>query len=178
MIEAMSTLLGLGLALGGGLGFAARYLRVEGNPVAGQVEGLLPGTNCGQCGYPGCSAAAEALAAGEAQISLCPPGGKPLAGQLAATLGVEADLSAMEDKGPVVAFVFEDLCIGCTKCMKRCPTDAIVGASKQIHGVVDDACTGCEKCAAVCPTEAITMRPVTQTLQSWHWPKPANRLAI
>ena len=66
----------------------------------------------------------------------------------------------------MIAFVFEDLCIGCTKCIKRCPTDAIVGASKQIHGVVDDACTGCEACADVCPTGAITMRAET--------PDPAN----
>ena len=178
MIEAMGTLLGLGMALGGGLGFAAHYLRVEDNPLAGAVEEQLPGTNCGQCGFPGCNAAAVALASGEAKATLCPPGGKALAGELADTLGIEADLSAMEDRGPVIAFVFEDLCIGCTKCMKRCPTDAIVGASKQIHAVVDDACTGCEKCETACPTGAIIMRPQTQTLQGWHWPKPVNQLAV
>jgi electron transport complex protein RnfB len=177
MIEAMAVLLGLGGALGGGLGLAARYLRVEGNPLAGEIEALLPGSNCGQCGYPGCAAGAEALAEGSAPITLCPPGGAALAGQLADKLGIEADLSDMEDKGPVIAFIFEDLCIGCTKCLKRCPTDAIVGASKQIHGVVDDACTGCGKCFEVCPTGAVTLRPETETLQTWYWPKPQVDLA-
>mgnify|MGYP000873217758 FL=1 len=177
MIEAMGILLGLGVALGGGLGVAARLLKVEGNPVAAEIEEMMPGTNCGQCGHPGCSAAAAALAAGSAPVSLCPPGGKALASALADKLGIVSDLSGMADRGSVIAFVFEDLCIGCTKCLKRCPTDAIVGASRQIHGVVDDACTGCEQCAEACPTGAIVMRPETDTLATWHWPKPADRLA-
>ena len=177
MIEAIGALLTLGLILGACLGLAAHYLRVEGNPIATELEGLMPGSNCGQCGFPGCSAAANALANNEATVTLCPPGGKTLATGLAEKLGIDADLSDMEDKGPMIAFVFEDLCIGCTKCIKRCPTDAIVGASKQIHGVVDDACTGCEACADVCPTGAITMRAETPTLQTWHWPKPELPLA-
>ncbi|WP_319529258.1 RnfABCDGE type electron transport complex subunit B [uncultured Cohaesibacter sp.] len=177
MFEAMSALMVLGLALGGCLGLAAHYLKVEGNPIAGEIEGMLPGSNCGQCGFLGCADAANALAENRAPVTLCPPGGKTLASGLADKLGVEADLSNMEDSGPVIAFVFEDLCIGCTKCLKRCPTDAIIGASKQIHGVVDDACTGCKKCADVCPTGAITMRLETPTLQTWHWPKPELPLA-
>nr|WP_321525984.1 RnfABCDGE type electron transport complex subunit B [uncultured Cohaesibacter sp.] len=177
MLAAMGALLALGVLLGGGLGLAAHYLRVEGNPIAGEIEELLPGSNCGQCGFLGCSDAANALAEHSASVTLCPPGGKTLAAALAEKLGVEADLSAMKDTGPMIAFVFEDLCIGCTKCAKRCPTDAIVGASKQIHGVVDDACTGCENCAEVCPTGAITMRKETATIQTWHWPKPELSLA-
>jgi electron transport complex protein RnfB len=177
MLQAMLTLLGLGLALGGGLGFAAHYFRVEGNPLAAEIEAMMPGSNCGQCGYPGCTAAAAALAGNAAPASLCPPGGKGLAQRLADKLGLTIDLSKVEDRGPRIAFVFEDLCIGCTKCLKRCPTDAIIGASKMIHGVVDDACTGCEKCAEACPTGAITMRAETVTLASWYWPKPAVQLA-
>ncbi|SNY92905.1 electron transport complex protein RnfB [Cohaesibacter sp. ES.047] len=177
MYEAMSALLIMGIVLGGSLGLAAYYLKVEGNPIAGEIETLLPGSNCGQCGFLGCSDAANALATNNAPVTLCPPGGKSLATDLANKLGIEADLSDMEDSGPVIAFVFEDLCIGCTKCIKRCPTDAIIGASKQIHGVVDDACTGCRKCADVCPTGAITMRLETPTLQTWHWPKPDLPLA-
>ncbi len=176
MIEAMAILTGLGIALGGGLGLSARLLRVEGNPVAAEIDDLLPGTNCGQCGYPGCSAAAEAIGEGSAPPDLCPPGGRAIAKDIANILGVDLDLSGVVDKGPVIAFVFEDLCIGCTKCLKRCPTDAIVGASRQMHGVVDDACTGCEKCVDICPTGAITLRPETATLQTWHWPKPAPSL--
>jgi electron transport complex protein RnfB len=73
----------------------------------------------------------------------------------------------------MLARIREDLCIGCTKCFKRCPTDAIIGAPKQMHSVIADACTGCEKCFDVCPTECIEMRPIPRTLQNWYWPKPA-----
>ncbi|GAB6051914.1 RnfABCDGE type electron transport complex subunit B [Magnetospira thiophila] len=173
MLTAIGSLTVLGVTLGALLGVSARYLRVEGNPLVGTLESLLPGTNCGQCGFPGCSAAAQALADGQAEISLCPPGGRTLVGALADTMGVVADLSAMEEKEPLIAFVNEDLCVGCTRCFKRCPTDAILGSSKQIHVVIQDACTGCEKCAEACPTECIDMRPIPETLQTWHWPKPA-----
>lgn len=174
MLTAIGTLTGLGIGLGALLGLSAKYLRVEGNPLIGEIEGMLPGTNCGQCGYPGCAAAAEALADGKAEISLCPPGGRALVGVLADKMGVTADLSAMEEKAPAYAFINEDLCVGCTRCFKRCPTDAIIGSSKQIHVVVQDACTGCEKCVEACPTECIVMREVPTTLQTWYWPKPAT----
>lgn len=177
MIEAMLILLVLGVALGGGLGLSSRLLKVESSSVVAELEEILPGTNCGQCGYPGCSAAAQALSEGTVPANFCPPGGRSVAKEVAAKLGIELDVAGMADKGPVIAFVMEDLCIGCTKCLKRCPTDAIVGASKQMHGVVDDACTGCEVCANVCPTGAIVLRPEAPTLQTWHWPKPATPLA-
>lgn len=173
MLTAIGSLTVLGIVLGGVLGLSSRYLRLEGNPLIGRLEEMLPGTNCGQCGFPGCGAAAQALADGAAGISLCPPGGRVLIGQLADTMGVEADLSAMAEQTPLIAFVNEDLCVGCTRCFKRCPTDAIIGSSKQIHVVIQDACTGCEKCAEACPTECIVMREVPETLQNWHWPKPA-----
>ncbi|MBU0655028.1 MAG: electron transport complex subunit RsxB [Gammaproteobacteria bacterium] len=172
-MSAILTLMTLGLVLGGLLGVAARYLRVEGNPLQEEIETLLPGSQCGQCGYPGCSPLAEAVANGQAPVTACPPGGKALAEMLAAKLGVSIDLSGVEDKGPTIAYVHENLCIGCTKCFKRCPTDAIMGGPKQIHAVFADACTGCEKCAEVCPTECIEMRPQTATLQTWYWPNPA-----
>lgn len=162
----------LGLALGWLLGVAARYLKVEGNPLAEQVTALMPGSQCGQCGYPGCGPAAEAIASGAAPITLCPPGGRALAEELAALLGVTADLSGVADKPPMIAHINENLCVGCTKCFKRCPTDAIMGANNMIHSVFADACTGCEMCFDVCPTECIEMRPLTATLQTWFWPKP------
>ncbi|MGB0747267.1 MAG: RnfABCDGE type electron transport complex subunit B [Magnetospiraceae bacterium] len=173
MLPAIGSLTVLGLCLGALLGVAARYLRVEGNPLAMEIEGMLPGTNCGQCGYPGCTTAAEVLAQGEAPVTLCPPGGRGLASELAGKLGVTANLSDMEDKAPAVAFINEALCVGCTKCFKRCPTDAIVGSSRQMHSVISDACTGCEQCVDICPTECVTMRPIPATLQNWYWPKPA-----
>lgn len=174
MVSAILIISVLGLIMGTLLGIAGKYLAVEGNPLKDEIEELLPGSQCGQCGYPGCGPAAEAVATAEAPVTLCPPGGKALAEALADKLGVSIDLSGVEDKTPRVAFVHENLCVGCTKCFKRCPTDAILGGPKQIHAVFADACTGCEKCYDVCPTECIEMRPVTPTLQTWYWPQPAK----
>jgi electron transport complex protein RnfB len=174
MTAAIASLTSLGLMLGWLLGLASRYLKVEGNPVVEKIEALLPGSQCGQCGFPGCSPAARALADGEAPVTLCPPGGRALAEQLAGLMGVRIDLSGMEDKAPAVAHIHESLCVGCTKCFKRCPTDAILGGPKMIHAVFPDACTGCEKCFEVCPTECIEMRPVEATLQTWYWPSPSQ----
>ncbi|NCC40854.1 MAG: RnfABCDGE type electron transport complex subunit B [Gammaproteobacteria bacterium] len=173
MLAALTSLTLLGLTLGGLLGVAARFLRVEGNPLADQVAALLPGSQCGQCGYPGCTPAAEAIACGAAKPTICPPGGRALAEELAGLLGVSVDLAGVEGKGPTLAFINEALCIGCCKCFKRCPTDAIMGANNMIHSVFADACTGCEKCADVCPTECIEMRPVRATVQTWFWSNPA-----
>lgn len=177
MIEAVISISILGFLLGTLLGYAALYLRVEGNPLQEEVEDMLPGSQCGQCGFPGCSPAAEALTNGSAEVTLCPPGGKSLAIALADKLGVSADLSAVEDKAPMLAHIKEDLCIGCMKCFKRCPTDAIMGGPKQIHAVLTEACTGCEKCVDICPTECVSMRPVTITLQNWYWPVPEAEAA-
>ncbi|MGB5732858.1 MAG: electron transport complex subunit RsxB [Thiohalocapsa sp.] len=174
MLAAIASLTALGLTLGWLLGLAARYLKVEGNPVVEKIEGLLPGSQCGQCGYPGCGPAADAVASGQAPVSMCPPGGRALAEELAALLGVSVDLSGVEDKASTVAYIHENLCVGCTKCFKRCPTDAILGGPKMMHAVFADACTGCEMCFDVCPTECIEMRPVEATLQTWYWPKPAQ----
>jgi electron transport complex protein RnfB len=172
MIAAMFAITLLGLSLGALLGTAARYLKVEGNPLTQEIEEMMPGSQCGQCGFPGCGPAAEALANGQALVTLCPPGGKSLALALADKLGVSADLSTLEEKAPMYAYINESLCIGCMKCFKRCPTDAIVGAPKQMHAVMTEACTGCEKCAEVCPTECVSMRPVPVTVQDWYWPIP------
>jgi len=172
IFSAIIILTGLGLVLGLSLGIAGKYLKVEADPLVERVEALMPGSQCGQCRFPGCRPAAEALAAGSAPITLCPPGGSALVEQLAKLLGVAVDLSQTRDLEPLVARVGEDTCTGCTRCFKVCPTDAIVGAPKQIHAVVADACIGCEKCVNVCPTECLQMHPVEVTLRDWRWPKP------
>ena len=172
MLISVASLSLMGLALGGLLGTAARYLKVEDDPIEAELLSMLPGSQCGQCGFVGCAQAAAALARGEAQVTLCPPGGKATAEALAARLGVKADLSAVADNGPQLAQVAEEICIGCCRCIKACPTDAIVGAAKQIHNVIREACTGCAACVDRCPTEAMTLVPVPVTLQHWIWPKP------
>ncbi len=172
MLTAVISLTLLGVLLGIALALAGRYLRVEGNPLAAEIEAMMPGSQCGQCGFPGCTGAAIALAEGRADVTLCPPGGKALAEAFATKLGVTVDLSGVVDKPPQIAFVQEATCIGCARCYKLCPTDAIVGSMKQIHTVIRDACTGCEKCVAICPTGCLQMQEIKPTLQTWYWARP------
>ena len=173
MLIAVGSLTAIGLGLGGLLGVAARLLAVDEDPLEVEIQAMLPGSQCGQCGYVGCAQAAAALARGEAPVTLCTPGGKAVAEQLAKRLGVRVDLSNHTQRAPVYAQIVEDLCIGCTRCIKECSVDAIVGASKLMHSVMTETCHGCSKCAAVCPTDAIRLIEVPVTLSSWHWPKPA-----
>lgn len=175
MLEAILSLTALGLFLGILLSLASKYLKVESNPLVEEIEQMMPGTQCGQCGYPGCAPASEALAKGEAPVTLCPPGGKALAAALAIKLNVEFDPSKMEVKEKTLAFVNEDLCIGCTRCFQVCPTDSLLGAPQQVHTVIPDICTSCEECIPMCPTGALRMVPIPKTMQTWHWPKPENQ---
>jgi electron transport complex protein RnfB len=180
MLIAIASFAVLGLVLGGGLSLANRYLKVDSDPLADELEAMLPGLQCGQCGFPGCRGAAEALSAGKAKVTLCPPGGKVVAEQLAIKLHVDLDLSEMDNQRPLTAFIHEDMCIGCTKCISVCATGCIVGASKQMHTVVSWACLGDRHCIEVCPTDCIEMRPMPTapvTVQTWHWPKPGSPFA-
>lgn len=178
MLEAVASMSALGLGLGVLLGAAARKFHVETPPVIEEIEKAMPGTNCGQCGQAGCRGAAEAIAEGDAPLDMCPPGGRELVIALSEITGRDLPAPKSADGEPEleVAFIFEDHCTGCTKCFKRCPTDAIVGAAKQIHTVVFDACTGCEACVEVCPTEAIVLRAKPRTLRAWYWEKPGAAL--
>lgn len=176
-MHAIAALTILGLLLGFILGVAAKRFKVEEDPIVEEIGALLPGTNCGQCGFPGCPAAAQAIADGAAPVTLCPPGGKSLAETLAAKLNVTLDSSGLEDGPAMLATINEELCIGCVKCFKECPTDAIVGAPKQIHMVMWEACTGCKRCVDVCPTECLQMFTPQPTLPEWRWPKPAIETA-
>ncbi len=172
-MHAVAALTILGLMLGALLGLAAKRFKVESDPLVDKVDALLPGTNCGQCGFPGCPTAAAAIANGEAPITLCPPGGKTLAEELSALLNVPLDTSTLDDGPAMLARINAELCIGCIKCFKECPTDAIVGAAKQIHAVMYEACTGCRKCVDVCPTECVEMFVPETRLNEWRWAKPA-----
>lgn len=172
MLNAIVSLTSLGVVLGLTLAVASRRFAVEGNPVVDELTTMMPGSNCGQCGFPGCAGAAAAIVAGTATPACCPPGGKTLAAAIAAKLGIDVDLSAVVDAGPQLARVNEEICIGCCRCLKVCPTDAILGGPKQIHNVLREACTGCGGCVERCPTEALIMQPVPLTLPHWVWPKP------
>jgi len=124
------------------------------------IDALLPQTQCTQCGYTGCRPYAAAIGGGEADINRCAPGGEEGIRELAALLGREArplDTRYGRHKAPVVAFIDENLCIGCTLCIQACPVDAIVGAAKLMHTVIKDHCTGCELCLPPCPVDCITL---------------------
>ena len=95
-----------------------------------------------------------------------------MAEALAARLGADLNLAGMKETVPQMAEVKEEICIGCTRCFKVCPTDAIMGAAQQVHVVFREACTACGKCEEVCPTESIKLQPIPATLQSWYWNKP------
>jgi electron transport complex protein RnfB len=165
-------LVGLGLIFGALLGFAAVKFKTEGDPIADQVESMLPQTQCGQCGYPGCRPYAQAIADGD-DINKCPPGGEATIAALADLLGVEAKpLDAAEEAVPSVAFIREAECIGCTKCIQACPVDAILGSAKHMHTVITSECTGCDLCVEPCPVDCIDMLPIQTNLQTWHWDKP------
>ncbi len=172
MFTATLVLTVLGLTLGGALAFAAKVFATgEENPLVQEIEALMPGSQCGQCGFPGCKPAAEAIVEGSVDLTCCPPGGRALAEKIAEILGVDVD-SIGEVAAPMVASIEETLCTGCTRCFKACPTDAIVGANKQIHAVIDEACTGCGKCVEACPEDCIHLDVESLDLNNWHWPKP------
>lgn len=161
------------LVAGAILGYAAVRFRVEGDPIVEQINALLPQTQCGQCGYPGCKPYAEAIANGY-KINKCPPGGQTTVQALADLLDVEAEPLDAEggEKPRMVARIREAECIGCTKCIQACPVDAIVGAARQMHTVIKDECTGCDLCVEPCPVDCIDMVEAGTDLQGWKWDRP------
>ena len=176
MITAILILVGLAVVFGLILGYASVRFKVEGDPLADQVENLLPQTQCGQCSFAGCRPYAEAIANGEAPINKCPPGGESTILALADLLDVEPmeldEEAGVELDMPNVAVIIEKDCIGCTLCIQACPVDAIVGAAKLMHTVIEDECTGCDLCLPPCPVDCIVMVPRKTTTANWKWQEP------
>jgi electron transport complex protein RnfB len=175
MLTAILALVALAAAFGLLLGYAAVRFKVESDPLLDQIDAILPQTQCGQCGFPGCRPYAEAIANGEADINRCPPGGETVILALADLLGTEPkalDAEVGEEKPKRVAVIDEQLCIGCTLCIQACPVDAILGAAKQMHTVIASECTGCELCVEPCPVDCIAMVPIQVEPTTWKWPFP------
>lgn len=171
LLLAITVVAALGLLFGLVLGVAAVRFKVEADPIVDQIDAILPQTQCGQCGYPGCRPYAEAIANGD-EINKCPPGGEAGIRKLADLLGREAKpLNAALDEQPIkrVAYIREAECIGCTKCLQACPVDAILGAPRLMHTVIVNECTGCDLCVEPCPVDCIEMRPLKPTPAGWKW---------
>jgi electron transport complex protein RnfB len=138
--------------------------------LAARILALLPQTQCTRCGYPDCAAYAQAIALGAAGINQCPPGGAQGIERLAALTGQSpvALNPAHGSEGPrSVAFIDETWCIGCTLCIKVCPTDAILGSNKLMHTVIEACCTGCELCLPVCPVDCIELENASGRTTGW-----------
>ncbi|PVV08725.1 MAG: electron transport complex subunit RsxB [gamma proteobacterium symbiont of Ctena orbiculata] len=175
MLVAIFTISALAALFGLLLGYASIRFHVEGDPITDQIEKLLPQTQCGQCGFAGCRPYAEAIAGGESEINLCPPGGEATMIALADLLGrdpVPLDADTTQEKAKAIALIKEQECIGCTLCLQACPVDAIIGAAKQMHVVITDECTGCELCLPPCPVDCIVMEPIPVSTGNWRWPFP------
>ncbi len=172
----IAVLLVLGSIFGAILGYADIRFKTEGDPIIDQIDAILPQTQCGQCGHPGCRPYAEAIANEGEAINHCPPGGEDTIHALADLLGVDFipldEEHGTESALPKVAYIREDECIGCTKCIQACPVDAILGAAKKMHTVITDECTGCDLCVDPCPVDCIDMLEVPIKQNNWTWDLP------
>jgi Na+-translocating ferredoxin:NAD+ oxidoreductase subunit B len=139
--------------------------------LADRIDAALPQTQCTRCGYPDCRHYAQAIAAGEAPINQCPPGGTEGIARLSAITGHAVIVlnPANGVEGPrKLAIIDEAWCIGCTLCIKACPVDCIIGASKAMHTVIEPLCTGCELCIPACPVDCIAIVDATPGKSGWH----------
>lgn len=185
-VYAIASLAGLGLVFGSALGYASKKLAVESDPRKDQILAVLPGANCGACGFPGCSGLAEAIAAGKAPVDACPVGKKPVAEKVAAIMGVQA-VGSDEPKvarvrcqggreqaktryeyvgirdctaASLVADGFKSCtygCLGFGTCVKACPFDAIHMGDNGLPIVDEEKCTACGKCVTACPRDIIVL---------------------
>lgn len=173
----------VGLFLGALLALASKIFAVEKDERAEEIAAVLPGANCGSCGYAGCSAYAAAVSAGEAKINCCSPGGQSVADSIASIMGVEGEAvvekcavvccCGTEDAAPdkyeyfgvndcVAAAKLQGAghkactygCLGYGSCVKVCSRNAVT-IQNGIAVVDMDKCGGCGECAAICPKNII-----------------------
>ncbi|MGA1795292.1 MAG: RnfABCDGE type electron transport complex subunit B [bacterium] len=190
MWAAISALGGIAFISAFGLGIASRFFAVEVDPRVKEVEALLPGANCGGCGFPGCSGFAEAVVAGKADVSGCVAGGATVAHEIGRVLGLQVktgpkmiacvfcrgginhasnrfEYSGIEDcratqllAGGHKACTYG--CLGFGTCVKVCPFSAITMGPEGIPVIDSSKCTGCGKCVAICPRQIIRLVPQSQ----------------
>ena len=181
MLITIGVIISLSFIIGVALGISAIKFKVDGDPIIEKIDSILPQTQCGQCGYPGCKPYATAIANGEADINQCPPGGDDGIHKLADLLGVDYKPLNEEHGVPKpksVAIIDEKTCIGCTLCIQACPVDAILGSAKHMHTIIEKECTGCELCLPPCPVDCIEMVTIKETTENWKWKYPVHKLKV
>lgn len=128
------------------------------------INAELPQYQCGRCETPGCRPYAEEILNGSPH-NRCVPGGQDTADKISKILNTKP-LLLNHDYGPKiqsqVAYIIEEDCIGCAKCIDACPVDAINGAANLMHNVINDLCTGCELCIDPCPVDCIELIKVSE----------------
>jgi electron transport complex protein RnfB len=162
MIAATMTIGSLVALIAITLSIASVRLRPGRNDALEKINDLLPQTQCGQCGFPGCRPYAEAIISGTAEINQCAPGGEATIiaiGNFLARPALAPDPAFGTSQPAQIAVIDEEICIGCALCLQACPVDAILGAPQFMHTVIAAECTGCELCIAPCPVDCIVMRP-------------------
>jgi electron transport complex protein RnfB len=189
MLASILSLGGIGLVAAVTLGFAAKKFAVEVDPRELAALEVLPGANCGACGFPGCAGYAKALVAGTIDLNQCPPGGADVVAKLAHILGVDASAAARQiavvlcqgdNRKAQLKYRYLGLedctaaqriaggpkacpggCLGFGSCQRICPFDAIEMTADGLAVISREKCTGCRKCVAVCPRDVIRMTPYT-----------------
>ncbi|MEJ2524265.1 MAG: RnfABCDGE type electron transport complex subunit B [Desulfuromonadales bacterium] len=192
MIAAILSLGCIGLVAAFALGLAAKKFAVEVDPRELAALEVLPGANCGACGYPGCAGFAKAVIEGKAELNQCPPGGAEVVLKLSRILGVEATAAEPEiavvicqgdNRKAQLKYQYLGLddctaaqrvaggpkacpggCLGLGSCQRACPFDAIEMTDDGLAVISREKCTGCRKCIAVCPRNVIRMTPLSSTV--------------
>lgn len=175
---------GLGVLFGGLLAYAAKRFAVEEDPRVETVCDLLPGANCGACGFAGCSSAAEKIVAGEVPVDSCIPGGKKVADTICEVLGIESVASEGRKVAEIHCLGTKDVapdkfdyqgvkdckaammysggfkactygCLGLGTCVDVCPFEALSMGENGLPQVDTEKCVGCGVCAKACPRNVI-----------------------
>lgn len=178
-----------GLAMGLFLAFASIKFEVEVDPKIEAIIGVLPGANCGGCGFPGCSGYAAAIVEEGAAMSLCAPGGGETAAKIGEIMGASVSVSnekivarvlcqgthtntrkiydfdgELQSCAAMMLYAGGDkscqyACLGHGDCERVCPVGAIKVGENGIANVDEDKCISCGLCQKACPKKVITMIP-------------------
>ncbi len=180
---------GLGFVFAVGLAVANKKLHVEEDPRVAKIMEVIPGANCGGCGFPGCAAFAEAVVKGSAPVDGCPVGGADFSEQVGKIMGVEVtrgerEVARVMCQGGLKEIAYQGEyrgaqsciaatlvsggkklceygCMGLGDCAAACPFDAIIMSDNRLPIVDNDKCVGCGKCVDVCPRDVMEMHPIS-----------------